>query len=167
MTASALLFYGLSLIILSSAVMMVFSKNLIHSALFMIVTFLGVAGLYLTLAADFLAMAQIVIYVGAISVLLIFGVMLTRRSNIKESNLFTKYKYPAGIVAAALFLTIAHFEYWAEWKVQVKSVGEGTTARIADLLLNNYAISFEISGILLLVALIGAIVIGKGEGNTK
>lgn len=167
MTASTILFYVLSSIILGSAIMMVFSKNLIHSALFMIVTFLGVAGLYLELAADFLAMAQIVIYVGAISVLLIFGVMLTRRSNIKESNLFNKYKYPAGVVAAALFLTIAHFEFWADWKIQVLNVLEGTTSRIADLLLNSYAVSFEISGILLLAALIGAIVIGKGEGNPK
>lgn len=163
MYASTILFYVLSFIILLSAIMMVFSKNLIHSALFMVVTFLGVAGIYLELAADFLAMAQILIYVGAISVLLIFGVMLTRRNNISESNLFNKYKYPAGIVTVALFLIVSHFLFWADWKSQVKGSVQGTTAQIADLLLNHFFVPFEISGILLLVALIGAIVIGKGE----
>lgn len=167
MIASAIVFYAISLIILVSAIMMAFSKNLVHSAIYMAATFLGVAGIYLMLAADFLAVAQILIYVGAISIILIFGVMLTKRTNINETNLFNRYKFAAGVVSIALFLIIAHFSFWTDWKVNLPAEVQGTTAQIADLLLNNYVVPFEISGLLLLVALVGAIVIGKGDSNLK
>ena len=85
------LFYLFSAILLGFALKTVVSTNLVHSALLMIGAFFAIAGLYLLLQADFLAMVQILIYVGAIAVLVIFGVMLTRKGSMVESNLKNLY----------------------------------------------------------------------------
>lgn len=167
MASTAILFYIFAAVILICAAEVVFSKNLVHSALFMVVTFVGVACIYLLLNADFLAVVQLLVYVGAISVLLVFGVMLTRRGDMSESNLFNKYRVAAGIVALALFGVIVRFVLLSPMNMGAVSVPQSTVAQIADLLLGDYVLPFEIAGLLLLVAMVGAIIIGKGEGKTK
>lgn len=163
----AVVFGILAVIILGSALAMVLSKNLVHSALYMIVTFLGVAGIYLMLSADFLAAMQILIYVGAISVLLVFGVMLTRRGDIAASNLFNRYKVAAGLVSLGLFLILGRLILTSSWQLSSMSFPETTVGPIADLMMSVYVVPFEVAAILLLVAMVGAIIVAKGVKNPR
>ncbi len=167
MVFSAILFYVLAAVIVISAIMSARSTNLVHSAFFMILSFLGIAGIYLTLSADFLAVVQVLIYVGAISVLMVFGVMLTRRGNIKESNLFNKYRVAATVVACALFVVMAGSAVMTQWKLSDVAPPETTVEQIAALLMGDYVIPFEAAGVMLLMALIGSIIIGKGVKSSK
>lgn len=167
METSTVLFYLFGILILLTAVRMVSSSNLVHSALYMVVAFVGVACIFLLLYADFLALVQILVYVGAISVLLVFGVMLTRRSDIKESNPFGALKIAGGLVSIALFLVIGRLVLLTGWGADASVPAQGAIDQITDLLLKDYAIPFEAAGILLLVALIGAIIIGRGVDNPK
>lgn len=167
MGVSTIMFYLLAIIILGSAAMMVLSNNIVHSALFMVSSFLGVAGIYVMLYADFLALVQLLVYVGAISVLLVFGVMLTRRGNINESNLFNRYKYVGGLVVFALFVIVEYFALLTKWAPSDINPPQTTVAQIADLLLKDYVVPFEAAAILLLVAMIGAIIIGKGVNDSQ
>ena len=167
MEASSVFFYLFGLLILVTAFKTVTSKNLVHSALYMVASFVGVACIFLLLYADFLALVQILVYVGAISVLLVFGVMLTRRGDIKESNPFNTLKIAGGLVAAALFLVVARLLILTDWGTSTPLPMQGTVNQITDLLLKDYAIPFEAAGILLLVALIGAIIIGRGVDDRK
>lgn len=167
MEISAILFYVFAIIIIGAAAMMVYSTNIVHSALYMVAAFLGVAGIYLLLYADFLALVQLMVYVGAISVLLVFGVMLTRRGNIRESNLFNRYVLSGGIVAFVLFLVMVKFIFMTSWAPSDLNPPETTVAQIADLLLKQYVVPFEVSAILLLVAMVGAIIIGRGVNNSR
>lgn len=164
---SAVLFYMFALIVLISAVKMVFSANLVHSALYMVATFAGVAFIYLLLYADYLAVAQLLVYVGAVSVLVIFGVMLTRRGNILDSNPFNRYKITAGIIAIALFIVIGYSELTFSPAQVDFNTSQTTVGQIAGLLLNDYVVAFEAAGILLLVAIVGAILVGKGADSSK
>ncbi|MCR4435217.1 MAG: NADH-quinone oxidoreductase subunit J [Clostridiales bacterium] len=165
---SNIVFYLLAFIIIVFALMMVTSKNLVHSALFMIVTFLGVAGIYVMLQADFLAVVQIMVYIGAISILLVFGVMLSRRDNMDRSNLNNSFGVAAFFVAAFLFVIITRLMVATEWigLVSTRPV-ESTAGQIADLLLGPNMVAFEAAGLLLLVAMVGAIILGKGVDQSK
>ncbi len=167
METSTILFYLFAAVILISAFKMVQSANLVHSALYMIASFIGVACVFLLLYADFLALVQILVYVGAISVLLVFGVMLTRRGDILESNPFNSLKLAGILVSAALFLMLGRLILLTDWKLTAPAATSGTINQITDLLLGDYALPFEAAGILLLVALIGAIIIGRGVENKK
>jgi NADH-quinone oxidoreductase subunit J len=143
------------------------STNLVHSAFFLVLTFLGVAGIYVLLNADYLAVVQVLIYIGAISILLVFGVMLTRRGDVNESNLFNRYKNQALVVTFGLFVIMAVSAVMTQWKVSTAEPPQSTIMLISNILLNEQVIPFEAAGILLLSALIGAIIIGKGVNNSK
>jgi NADH-quinone oxidoreductase subunit J len=167
MEISAVLFYIFSVLILLAAIRMVISTNLVHSALYMVAAFVGVACIFLLLYADFLALVQILVYVGAISILIVFGVMLTRRGDMKDSNLFGGLKIAGGVVSIALFVVIARLFIMTNWVAANPVQTTGTAGKISDLLLRNYAVPFEAAGMLLLVAMIGAIMIGKGVGDRR
>jgi len=160
-------FWILAAVILGTALAMVLSKNLVHSALFMVVTFIGVAGIYLTLSADFLAAMQILVYVGAISVLLVFGVMLTRRGDIAMSNLFTKNILGGVVVSLALFVILGRLILTSDWATSAFTVPESTVGPIADLMMNVYVIPFEVAALLLLAAMVGAIIVAKGVKHNR
>lgn len=165
---SNITFYSLAAVILLFAIMMVSSKNLVHSALFMIVTFLGVAGIYVMLHADFLAVVQIMVYIGAISILLVFGVMLTRRDDINQSNLSNNNRLSGFIVSMLLFIVITRFVNMTPWStVENTAPAQSTVGPIADLLLGPNVLPFEAAALLLLVAMVGAIILGKGVEDTK
>jgi NADH:ubiquinone oxidoreductase subunit 6 (subunit J) len=157
----------LSVIIIGFALAMVLSKNLVHSAIFMAATFIGVAGIYLTLSAGFLAAVQILIYVGAISILMVFGVMLTRRGDISASNLFNKNILSGGIVSLALLVILGRLIMTSSWTPSNFSVPESTIGPIADLMMNVYVIPFEVAALLLLAAMVGAIIVAKGVRHTR
>lgn len=164
---TSILFYIISAFIIFAALKMVLSTNLVHSALFMAATFIGIAMIYLLLNADYLAVVQIMVYVGAISILFVFGVMLTKRGDMGESSGFNRYKVYGAFTALAVFLAFARIIISSEFVPVAGTTPESTIMDIASLLLNDYSVAFEIAGILLLVATVGTIVIGKGVKQSK
>lgn len=164
---TTVLFYIIATVILISALSMVFSKNLVHSILYMVAAFIGIAFVYVLLQADYLAVVQILVYVGAISVLFVFGVMLTRRDSMAVSSPFNRYAGFAGVIAIAALLLFGRVILMTGFVPAAAVSTDSTIVPISSLLLNDYAIPFEVSGLLLLVSMVGAIIIGKGVERTK
>jgi NADH-quinone oxidoreductase subunit J len=154
-----IVFYCFAVVTIGSAAMVVFSNNLVRSAFALLFTFFGVAALYAFAGADFLAAAQMVIYVGGILVLLLFGVMLTHKLYDLKLKSETFQFFPSLIVALIVFVSLAVFMMRTRWFIGISSPAVPTTAAIGELLMKNYMLPFEIASILLLVALIGAAMI--------
>ncbi len=154
--APKIIFWFFAALMIGSALVVVHGKNLIHSAFALLATFFSVAVFYAFLGADFLAGAQVLIYVGGILTLILFGVMLTNR--IFDVNLRTETFQigPSALVSAGVFATLTLVIMKTPWR-QMSLVEEGpTTARIGQLLVTEYLLPFEIASVLLLVALLGA-----------
>lgn len=161
------MFWVIAVITLGSALMMVINKNIFHSALYMIVTFLGVAAVYVLLQADFMAAVQILVYGGAIAIFIVFGVMLTQRGNMKQTNVFSKSAALAGLVSLGLIVINAVMVLKTEWRISSATPPEETVNQIAELMFTKMVIPFEVAAILLLVALLGAIIIAKEVKKTS
>jgi NADH-quinone oxidoreductase subunit J len=154
--APQIVFWFFVALMLGSALIVVHGRNLVHSAFALLATFFSTAVLYAYLGADFLAGAQVLIYVGGILILLLFGVMLTNR--IHDVNLRTEtfQVFPSALVAAGIFALLTLVILKTPWR-QAPLLEEGpTTGRIGDLLVTTYLLPFEIVSVLLLVALLGA-----------
>lgn len=162
-----MVFYILAVVTVGAALAVVSMRNIVHSAFYLVLTFTGVAGIYVLLAADFLAAVQIIVYVGAIAILIAFGVMLTRRGNIKESNLFNKQVIPAGLVTAIVLGVIVWIVTNTKWAISNAPAPVDTVGTIATLFLTDYVVPFEVAAILLLVAMLGAIMIAKEVKDSK
>lgn len=150
------IFYAFAIITVVSAFMVVLSKNIIHSAVALFVTLFSVAALYALLYADFIAVTQIMIYIGGILILLMFGVMLTTKITdvkIKTKNINTLSAaiFVIGITAVLIYIMLT-----TNWRVVEIIEYEVTINRIGVLLLTDYLLPFEIASVVLLVALIGA-----------
>lgn len=158
---SPLVFWIIAGVTILAALAVVSLTNLVHSALWLVVVFVGVAATYLILEAEFLAAVQVIVYVGAIAILIVFGVMLTRRGDIRESNLFNNYRIGGGIVSLALMAGIISMIAKADWAVVSVTAPIKEVGFLAQSLLGQYVLPFEIAGVLLLVALVGAIIIAK------
>ncbi|MFC1943974.1 NADH-quinone oxidoreductase subunit J [Chloroflexota bacterium] len=162
-------FWLLAAAIVGSALAVVLLRNLFHAALLLVLCFFGVAGIYVLLHADFLAAAQVLIYVGAIAVLLIFAIMLTRQ--VQRGSPFNRLWFPAGIAAAGLLATLIYVfrnTNWHTWETNIdpltnEELGNGTTGPLADSLFNSFVLPFEVASVLLLAAIIGAIVIIRNK----
>jgi NADH-quinone oxidoreductase subunit J len=157
-------FWPIAFLILAFAIGVVHSKNIIHSALSMIVTFIGIAVVFILLEADFLALAQILIYAGAISILIVFAIMLTRKIEMKNSNTFNKLRWTGLIFCSGFFVIIARLILVSKFTYKNLNI-ENTIDAIADGFFGNYMIPFEVSAILLLISLVGAIILAKGVKN--
>lgn len=164
MSVLQVLFILIAAATLGAALMTVTAHNLIHAALWLVVALFGVAVLYVLLNAPFLAVAQVVIYIGAIAILMIFAIMLTRRmaaDTVRQTN--ANWAWGAGLsvlMFGGLVWTLAN---WPAFGVQVPQV-ELTIDPLRELGLalvspNAYVIPFEVASILLLAALIGAIIV--------
>jgi NADH-quinone oxidoreductase subunit J len=159
-----IIFYLFALITLISASVVVFSKNIVYSAFALLFTFFGVAGLYVLMMADFIAITQLLIYVGGILVLVIFGVMLTTRVISVEMRTGTLQTLPAVLIVAALAGTLIGVFWTTDWRVVSTTAGfEKTAPKIGEMLLTGYLLPFEIASVVLLVALIGAAMIARRE----
>jgi len=156
-------FYLLAFVILASAFGVVRSTDVFHNALYLVLCFLGVAGLFLLLRADFLAAVQVLIYAGAVTILVIFAIMLTRRPDMSKSNLPNQRQGPAFVLAGLLFITMVLAFTSTDWSLSVQAVPEQTTRLIGQLLLNEYVWPFEIVSVVLLVALIGALILARED----
>ena len=134
------------------------SRNLLHAVLFLILCFLGVAGFFALLSAEFIAMAQVIIYVGAIAVLVLFAVLLTPRAG--RDNGETVWALPGGLLSvclAAIFLFVVHDTGW-------NTVEDAPVLSAQDLgraLLGTWVLPFEIASVLLTAALVGAIMLTR------
>lgn len=164
---TSIVFYAVAALILFSALKMVLSTNLVHSALFMAATFACIAIVYILLNADYLAMVQIMVYVGAITILFVFGIMLTKREYMEKSTQFNRYKIYGAFVSVALFIVFVVNIFNAKFVLSTVALEGSTINNISSLLLYDYAIAFQVVGVLLLVATIGAIVIGRGVKSTR
>lgn len=190
MSFEQLAFFVLSGISLGGAVAVVFARSVFVAALWLIVAFLGVAGMYVLLSAPFLAMAQILIYIGAISVLILFGVMLTRDSMAEESP-FNRQNILVAMVMSGVFILLFMMLFTADWplsggvpvpptgvSMEASAAGEvttavlqpdeegtafvpGTTEMLGRTFMMDQLLAFEVISVVLLVALIGAIVIAR------
>jgi len=158
---SYVLFAGICLMTIVAALWVVLSPNLIHSAVSLLFTLFGVAALYVFLYADFIAAAQIIIYVGGILVLIIFGVMLT--NNIDDPKLSNKSQNQlvGAIFSSALLFMLVNIVFDTNWNVKELIYRESTVNDIGVMLLTKYLLPFEIVSILLLAALIGAAMLSR------
>ncbi len=165
-------FWALALVTLGAAGGVMVSRNLLHAVLFLIIAFVGVAGFFVLLSAEFIAMAQIIIYVGAIAVLMLFAIVLTPRT--MRDNSETAMVGPAillGVALAAVFLFVIHDTGWGVrepgW-VAVTSVTSEPGLAAADLgraLLSTWVLPFEIASVLLTAALVGAIMLVRPDAE--
>ena len=166
-TLKTFVFYGFALLTIASALMVVTVRNIVHAAFSLMVTLFGVAGLYVFLQADFLAATQVIVYVGGILVLILFGVMMTSgrlemRIHIERGQLLI-----GGVISLALLmLLLTVIANTPAWKNLTDDGTEfpPTTERIGELILNGpFLLPFEVVSVLLLVALIGAALISRKE----
>jgi NADH:ubiquinone oxidoreductase subunit 6 (subunit J) len=165
-----LVFLVFALLTVFSAFMVVSSKNIIHSALFLALSFVGVASLYVLLDADFLAAVQILVYGGAVAIMVVFGVMLTLRAGkVQESNPDSRNAVFGAIAALLTFVTFALVLFSNEnWRVLADQTGmPSTVGDISWLLLTKFMVPFEVAAVLLTIAMIGAIILAKGVEDSK
>lgn len=156
-----LAFWSLSTITIGGALMIIVSRNLIHAVIFLILSFIGVAGLFLTLSADFLALVQILVYVGAIAVLMIFAILLTPRA--ARDNAETPMRYPAMILMGLIIAAGAFVALETDWGV-MRDQAIGVQAKIiGESLINEYVLPFEIGAVMLTAALVGAIALARED----
>jgi NADH-quinone oxidoreductase subunit J len=156
MTYTTVLFYVFALLTIASAVYVVTVKNIIYSAIALFVTLFSVAALYILLRADFIAVTQIMVYIGGILILLIFGIMLTHK--ITDVDLTTKNlnSIPAVIFTVGITTIIIIIMLTTKWRIAVPVNDESTINQIGKLMLTNYLLPFEVASIVLLIALIGS-----------
>lgn len=154
----SLAFWVLAAVTLVSGGGVMVSRNLFHAVLFLILTFVGVAGFFVLLSADFIAMAQVIIYVGAIAVLVLFAVLLTPRAG--RNNSETKFAAPAlllSVCVAAVFLFVINDTDWQT----VDSPADLSANVLGQALLTTWALPFEIASVLLTAALVGAVMLAR------
>jgi NADH-quinone oxidoreductase subunit J len=163
MDVSTAVFYLIALLTVGSAGMVAFSRNIIYSAFSLLGTFMGVAGIYVFLGADFVAAVQLLIYVGGILVLILFAVMLTHRiTDVDITNRATG-RIPALLLVALFLVLVIQTVKETSWVKAKEVVHVATTARIGDSFLYEYLLPFELASLVLLGAMIGAVVLSRKE----
>ena len=154
-------FYFIAFSIAVGAVLSVTVRNVFHGAIWLAFTLLGIACLYFFLDASFLAVSQILIYVGGIMVLFVFAIMLTAKIGDQSIRQVCKQFWPGLIASAVLFVIAAEIVISGPWMKTLPAFQVIDLKTVGRLLLTQYALPFEFISLLLLVALIGASVIGK------
>lgn len=157
-----ILFYVFAAVTLVSAGIVVFARNLLYSAFALLFTLTGVAALYALLGADFLAITQVLVYVGGILILILFGVMFTQRVYDLRAEARSFKRKRAVLLGLALFGVLWGTGRAVPWPTAERPV-EPTSAALGDLLLSKYLLPFEAVSVLLLVVLVGTVVVGKKE----
>lgn len=160
-----LVFVGVALFIIAAALGVVISKNIVHSALFLVLTFLGVAAIYFQLNSAFIGIIQILVYAGAITILIIFAVMLVMDKAPSKTNLpvpSPKKRMLGAYVIMLFTVFMGGAVLYTEWPQVIAETRPSEIKLIANLFLGDYVVAFEVAAILLLVAVIGAIMLAKG-----
>jgi NADH-quinone oxidoreductase subunit J len=166
MSVTQILFWFLSVLTLFSALMVVTSKNPVYSVLWLILVFFSISGHYLLLNAQFLAIVNIIVYAGAIMVLFLFVIMLMNLNRDSEPRKNKWLKLAGAVAGGCLLLVLVAALKNAETKSAIAEAGTGDIGLIQNLgkaLFNDYVVPFEISSVLFLSAMVGAVVLGKKE----
>ncbi len=163
MTGAEIALVLLGVVALGSAVRVVTTRHLVHAALWLVVTLGALAGCYLLLAAEFLAWVQVLVYVGAVIILFLFGVMLTRAPMGRSDEYDHRHRWPGFLVAAGLFGVIWYAVGDEFGRSRVEPEGIGRTADVGAALLRNNVIAFEAISVLLLATLVGAVVLARRD----
>jgi NADH:ubiquinone oxidoreductase subunit 6 (subunit J) len=163
-------FYALSGLTILSALSVFAMRNLVHAIVFLVLAFLGMAGLFVTLSADFIAVAQVLIYAGAISVLLVFAVMLTPLASRNNAN--SLYVGPGVLLGAAIAAIVVFTAVDVDWNELTGSALReraftDTISTVGEQLVGRYVLAFEVASVLLLFALLGAIVLVTDPGAVE
>ncbi len=156
-----IIFLLLAVVTVVMAIGTVVARNLFHAALFLVGAFFGVASLYATLDAGFLAAAQIIIYIGAIATLIIFAIMLSRSMMGREAGALNRQWLYAAIGALLLFVALAALILMTTFNTTVLPVPQNVIYQIGAGFVGTYVIPFEVASILLVAALVGAIMLAR------
>ena len=162
-------FWVLSFISIFSALGVILLPNIVYSAFLLGLTLISVAGIFFLLNADFVGTAQILIYVGAINILLLFGIMLV---NQKQDSFLSIFSFNFNqislvLICSVIFLSLVNFISIEDWKIGELNIFETSVPTIATQLFSTYLLSFETISVLLLSTLIGAVLIAKNESFLK
>lgn len=160
-TGAYALFFFLSFAIVVFSLLMLFSRNFVHSAVYLAVALLSFAGLYALLNATFLALLQLFIYAGAITIVVIFVIMMTRVGVERWEDLLQRQSWLAAVVVSILSIGLVNAIMGISGLFQKPKIGVSTTVALAELLFKKHVVEFELASIILLVALIGAIYLAK------
>jgi NADH-quinone oxidoreductase subunit J len=164
MSITEILFWTLSIVALFSALMVVISKNPVYSVLWLIVTFFSISAHYILLNAQFLAVVNIIVYAGAIMVLFLFVIMLMNLSKDTEPQKNKWLKLAGALAGGCLLLVLVAALRHTEKQMTELTTGDiGLIQNLGKALFNDYVVPFEISSILFLSAMVGAVVLGKKE----
>lgn len=144
------------------AVRLVTTRNLVHGALYLVLTLLGASVIFLLTLAEFVAWVQVLIYVGAVIVLLLFGLMLTR-APIGKASLDNQQRGVAAMVAGGVFLIISTVTWTAFPTQRIEFIEPTTSAQLGEALFTKMVLPFEIVSVLLLAALVGAVILAKRD----
>jgi NADH:ubiquinone oxidoreductase subunit 6 (subunit J) len=153
---------ALATLMLASAIAVVTMRDIIRCGLAMIVCFLALAGLYVTLGAAMVAAAQVIVYIGAISVLILFAIMLTQDKAAPSRLVFQTQAAPAAVAAIVVAVLVAVAAAGTDWGAVNQAV-RVATKDLANLLFDNYVLAFEAVSVLLLAAVIGGVFLAKRE----
>ena len=162
MTVAQVIFYFVAALAVAGALGVVLLRSAVYAALFLIVALLAVAGVYILLASEFLALVQVLIYGGAVTVLLLFALMLTRTGDLPETMVGAQWPVAAvasALLAGLLIATVAT----SDWPGDAGEITAVPFRLLGDALFRQWAVPFEIASLVLLVALVGAIVIAQQE----
>ena len=169
-----LIFYLIAIAAVAAALGVVFSQDIVHAALFLVLTLMLTAGVYILLSAEFLGLVQVLVYGGGVAILVLFAVMITRVRDLRQplDGPQKPFAMAAGLaVAAVLTLMVVQSEWEPESPTRITGVTttsesgqrfEGTPA-IGHDLFDTFAVPFEVASLVLLVALVGAIILARGE----
>jgi NADH-quinone oxidoreductase subunit J len=163
MTAPLLVFLVLAAVAVAGAVSLILQRHPIHCALSLIVVMVSLAGMYLLLGAEFVAAVQIIVYGGAIMVLFVFVIMLLNAGAEERSNFSRMARYAGVPLAVVLLAVLAYSVARASWSMTSQPNVEHATRSLALLLFQKFLFPFELTSILILIAILGALVLAKED----
>jgi NADH-quinone oxidoreductase subunit J len=159
-------FLVLALVVAVSAIRVVTSTNVVHSALFLVLALGGTAGLFLLLSAEFVAWVLVLVYIGAVIVLFLFGIMITRAPTGPNVEVDHRRRAPAAMAAFLIFVVTAGSGLTAFGNDQIGNLGDGTSTEvIGEQLLQRFVLPFEVVSFVLLAALIGSITLARKDAS--
>jgi NADH-quinone oxidoreductase subunit J len=165
--AQNIAFWILAVAIAGAAIGVVRSQNVVHAALFLVVTLAGIAAQYILLASEFVAWVQVLIYIGAVVILFLFGIMLTNAPMRSTGPLDNSQRVASAVVSLFLFgvVTALVVDAYGGDKIEMKDrlVRIGSADHVANSIFTNYLVPFEVVSMLLLAALVGAVVIARRD----
>ena len=156
-------FWMIAILMVVAALRVVTTKNVVHAALWLVVVLAGVAAQFILLASEFVAVTQVLVYIGAIVVLFLFGIMLTRATIGTDPDTDYKNRFPALVVSLLLLGVMSYsvIEFFED--AELPREGVSSTYEVSDSIFRDYIVPFEATSVLLLAALIGAIVVARKE----